>query len=141
MLDEIKAIKSEIKDLRSFGYVMAGALAVICLIVWWKKEWIWPTANNWLLIVGGIFLAGGLLAPRALLPLQKVWMTFAVVMGFVMTRVILWLLFYLVFTPIHFLAALTGKRFLDDRLDPSAETYWHDRSDIEPDPKRCEHQF
>jgi hypothetical protein len=121
LLDEIKNIPSAKKDLRSFGIVMAVALGVLGAWALWRGK----PATWWLLGLAAAFLLFGLVLPVAFKPLQKVWMTLAVLMGWVMTRVILALLFYLVMTPIGLVGRLVGKQFVELRFDKStASSYW-----------------
>jgi hypothetical protein len=121
LLDEIKNIPSAKKDLRSFGIVMAVVLGVLGAWALWRGK----PATWWLLGFAAAFLVLGLACPIALKPLQKVWMTLAVLMGWVMTRVILALLFYLVMTPIGLVGRLVGKQFVELRFDKSAtSSYW-----------------
>jgi hypothetical protein len=53
------------------------------------------------------------------------WMTLAILMSWVMTRVILSVLFYLGITPMSILARLFGKDFLAIKFDRKDVTsYW-----------------
>jgi hypothetical protein len=79
--------------------------------------------------------------PIVLKPLQKVWMTIAVVIGWVMARVVLTLLFFVVFTPMGLIARLFGKDFLILKRRGAGQSYWHPRKPGEYDPKRSEMQF
>ena len=59
-------------------------------------------------------------------------MTFAVILGLVMTRVILSIVFYLILTPIGLITRLFGKDFLDLLNKSNTESYWNNRnSDFE----------
>lgn len=78
----------------------------------------------YILILSALFLICAFCAPMCLKPVHKLWMTFAMSMGWVMTRVILSILFYLVVTPIGLLARLFGKDFLDIKFDKTATSYW-----------------
>ncbi len=86
-------------------------------------------------------MAVGLAAPIILWPLQKIWMMVAVILGWVMTRIILSILFYLVITPISLLGRLFGKRFLDLKIDRSATSYWIKRENKPTEPADFEKQF
>ena len=108
------------KELRSFGITMGCVLGLITAFLWWKQSSIFMYFGG----VGGAFMALGLIAPILLTPLYKVWMTFAVIMGFFMTRVILSVFYGLVMTPAALIAKMLGKDLLDEKLDPSAKTYW-----------------
>jgi hypothetical protein len=79
----------------------------------------------------------GLIYPEIL----KVWMGFAIVLGFIMSRVILTIFFYTILTPISLLAKLFRKKFMVLKYDKSAETYWEKRSIIYKKPIDYERQF
>jgi hypothetical protein len=83
----------------------------------------------------------GLAFPRVLQPIHRAWMALALVLSWVMTRVILALTFYLMITPLGLLMRLFGYRFLDLSWGDSRETFWHSRPDQEPQAKYYERQF
>lgn len=114
------------KELRSFAYVMTGAFAIIGGIVWWNDGWAMP----YLFGISGFFLVTGVLVPQILRPLEWAWMKFAVVLSFVMTRVILTLAYFLMITPFGLVMRMFGKDLLSLKLDKSKETYW---VPVEPD--------
>lgn len=120
LLEEIKDIKSEKKDLRNFGLVIGIALGLLSGLLWWKGR----DTYSIFAIIASAFILLGLLLPSVLKPLQKAWMTLAVIMGWIMTRIILGILFYLVFTGIGGISRLFGKQFLDLKIDPSIKSYW-----------------
>ena len=135
--DEIRNIKSTKKDLRTFGLSVGGVLLLIGGLLFWKARPAWPYfagCGASLMLVGAAF-------PAALKPLQKVWMTFAVIMGWVMTRVILTILFFFVLCTTGLIARLSGKRFLELGWKDGSESYWNRRSQEESDPTSCENQF
>ena len=134
---EIRGIKSDRRDLRNFGFVVGGVLVALAAFLFWKERPSW----TWIGGVGASLVTLGALLPGSLLPLQKVWMTLAVIMGWVMTRVILSVLFFLVLTPIGLVARATGKRFLDRSLDRDSASYWHPREDNPPPRQHYEKQF
>lgn len=137
LLDEIKNIKSSKKDLRNFGLTVGIVFLVLAgLFFWFEKE-----SSFYLLIIGIVLILLGLLIPKALLPLQKAWMTIAIMIGWFMTRVILSLLFYLVFTPINLISKLFGKKFLDVKIDKSKKSYWSYRTKKVFDQSDYEKQF
>ena len=136
IIEEIRNIQSSKKDLRNFGL----AVGTVCLglggLFFWKERPVWPWFGGF-----GLFLVcGGFLFPNVLKPLQKIWMSFAVVMGWIMTRIILSILFYLVITPISVIASLAGRRFLD-QTDPSADSFWQQRGHDDTSKERCEKQY
>ena len=66
----------------------------------------------------------GAVAPRILRRPYRVWMALAVVLGFVMTRVILTVFFFLVLTPTGLVFRLLGRDSLHRKIDRQAPTYW-----------------
>ena len=112
--------RTETQRLRAFGLVMAVAFGLLGgLLVWRGREW-----GEILWYVAGAFLVGGLLVPKALGPIERLWMALARVMGTVMTAVILTLTFFLVITPMGVVLRLMGKDLLALKRDPRAGTYW-----------------
>lgn len=73
----------------------------------------------------------------------RLWMGLSFVMGWIMTRVILIVLFYGVVTPIALLARLFGKRFLDTSYRmQSRRSYWREREkETNTEMTRYEKQF
>lgn len=136
ILEEIKNIKSEKKDLRNFGFVMAVFFGLLGAWFLWKER----DSYLYMFIIAAFFLLGGLAFPIILKPLQKAWMLFAVLMGWLMTRVVLGILFYVIFTPMGLIARLFGKDFLNMKLDRNATTYWIEKK-VEPGERNYEHQF
>ena len=120
IIEEIKNIKGDKSDWKKFGITIAIILAIIGFFLLWKKN------NNYdyILYLAAAFFITGLILPSVLKPVYKVWMAISVVMGFIMTKVIMIIIFYLIVTPIGLIASLTGKEFLDMKIDKSAKSYW-----------------
>lgn len=117
---EINEIPSTRRDLRQFGLTVGVALALIGGWMVWKGS----AHAVYFLTAGGLLAALGLVFPRALKPFQKVWMAMALLMGWVMSRVILTVLFYAVLTPTGLILRLTGKDLLDIKQGISKDSYW-----------------
>lgn len=107
-------------ELRKFGLVMGVALVASAgLLVWRDRGW-----GAWLLLPSGGFAAIGLLAPRILDPVERMWMSLAEITGAIATRVILILVFYLVFTPVGVLLRHLSRDSFGTRFLPSSRSYW-----------------
>lgn len=120
LIEEIKNIKSDKRDLRNFGITFGIVLGILAGALWWKGKETYIV----FLIASTVFFFFGFVLPGLLKPLQKAWMAFAVVIGFFMTKVILSILFYIVFTFIGLGSRLLGKKFLDLKPDKSRKSYW-----------------
>lgn len=137
LLDEIKSIKGTKPELRKFSLTIGIFLLLIAGFLFWRQRPSFPYFSY----LGGGFVLLGLIAPILLKPIYKVWMSFAVVMGFIMTRAILTVLYFGLFTPISLLTKLLGKDLLDQRLDKNAASYWMKRPATTFDPKSAENMF
>ena len=121
LISRIKITKEEI---RKFGIVIGIILLIIGVILLWKKNIYYPI----LMIIGIFLFVGGLSIPIILKPIYIIWMIFATIMGWLMTRFILSLLFYGLITPISLIARLMGKKFIYLRWDKINNSYWNYRS-------------
>jgi len=108
------------KELRKFGLVTGGMLIlffdILIPLIWGLKPPLWPV------ITGGVLATVALLLPAALGPVYRVWMRFAEALGWVNTRIILSVIFFVVFFP----AGMVMRVFSDPmrrKFDSSAETY------------------
>lgn len=137
VVSEIKKIESSPKKLREFAFVVGGVLCALGLLLWWRGKGSYP----YFLFPGLILVITGTIMPAILKPLQKAWMTLAILMGWVMTRILLSVLFYLTLTPIGLILRLTGKDLLDQKLEPNKKSYWHIRPQNPRSPSDYEKQF
>ena len=128
MIEEIRNIKSGKKELRNFGFTIGLILCFIAGILFYK--------NNNLFIsfayIAGVFIVLGFLFPQLLKPIYFIWMIFAVVIGWIMTRLILSILFFVIISIIRLIAGIFGKSFLELNISKDSKSYWNHRfSDIE----------
>ena len=126
MFEEINNIKTDKKSLKSFGITIGIILFFIALILLINDN---PLFKN-LGITSSVFLILGLMAPMILKPFYLIWMIFAVILGWVMTRVILSMLFYLILTPIGLITRFLGEDFLSLKRVNSG-SYWNNRDAVE----------
>jgi len=135
--EEIKNIKESKKDLRKFGLTVGLALLAIGIVLFTLEK----PAAFYFGGTGSALILLGLIYPNILKPLNKVWMTIALVLGWFMSRVILIILFYLVLTPLGLIAKLFGKDFLDLKIEKNSSSYWIKREKTKVDPADLERQF
>ena len=134
---ELKKLKTEEKDLRKFGITMAIAFGLLSALAWFRHSGIFPYTFG----LAGAFLAIGLAQPMILRQFYIGWMGFALVLGSIMTRVILTVLFFTGMTAIGMIRKIKHPDMLDEKYDPDAKTYWKRREQY-PDVKRhLEQQF
>jgi len=111
-------------DLRKFGFIMGGMFALIFgLIFPWiadKNLHNWPI---WPFIVMAVFLAFAVFMPQALRPINAVWTKIGNVLGWVNSRIILGIMFFLLILPIGLILKLFGKDSMNRKFDKKLETY------------------
>ncbi len=109
------------QELRKFGLVFAGMFILIFGLL---LPWIWDKSSPmWPWIVAAVFVAAALLVPMALGPVYRLWMKIGHVLGWINTRIILGVMFFVIFAPVALLLRLLGKDMLKQRLDASATSY------------------
>jgi hypothetical protein len=134
---QINDLKTGTPDLRKFGLLVGGVALLIGLLLLLRHK----TNYAYLFWPGAILIAFGAVWPRALKYPYIAWMTMAFALGFIMSHVILTLLFFLLVTPISLFARLIGKDFLNRKLDLQAATYWIPREAKAKTPASFEQQF
>ena len=137
MLEEIKNIKSEKSDLRKFGITIGVILLIIAVFLFWKENELYKI----FLVVGIALCVAGIAIPVILKPIYWIWMILATILGWVMTRLILSLLFYLIFTPIGLIPRILGKKFIELKWNKTDSTYWNYRSRGVYEKEKYEKQF
>ena len=109
------------KELRNFGLLMAVVIACLFGIFFFFffntsiKIWPWGLA--------GLFVVSALLYPQSLRPVYSGWMRFGHVLGWINTRILLGVVFYLIFLPMGFMMRLLGKDPLTRKLDDKQLSY------------------
>lgn len=125
------------KELRRFGFTVAIPLALLAGLGVWRGHTLFPS------VLGGLAFALGvlaLLAPRFLRPVHKHWMQMAHALGWLNTRVLLGLVYFLVMTPIGIVMRLMGRDPLDRRLK-DRPSYWVGRKQPPDLKESMEHRF
>ena len=124
-------------EIQKFGILFAALCTLVAGYMVWKGIHIWPY------FFGGavFFLVTGLFGKNILRPLYVGWMKFAFVLGWVNTRILLGLFFYLILTPIGLVLRLTGKDLLGLKIDRNATSYWVKRERKSFDAETTKQQF
>ena len=137
MIEEIKNIKNEKSEFRKFGITIGPFLLVIAGFLFWRGR-----ESFQIMLVSGLVLGVlGLTIPIVLKPVYWVWMALAAILGWIMTRVILGVLFYLVITPIGMLSRRSRNKFLDLKWRETRNSYWNSRNTIQQTNEDHERQF
>lgn len=120
IIGEVNSLKIDSRALRRFGITFFVVLVIIAGYLYWKEHSSW----RWFGGGGAVFLALGLFFPYLLKYVYKVWMGLAILLGWIMTRLVVTLTFFLLFVPMGFLLRILGKDILDKKVNKRASTYW-----------------
>ncbi len=127
--DEVAGLDLSKKSLRKFALLVGGVLILISLWLFFRRRS--EVIRFVILGVGSLLVLIGILFPHVLKGVYRVWMGVAFAIGWVVSRILLAILFYVVVTPAGFVARLTGKKFLDLNFREKKSSYWipkkHDR--------------
>ena len=137
MFEEIKHIKTGKKELRSFGVTIGIILLLIAGFLFYKEK----ESFQLFIYIASSFIGIGFIIPILLKPIYIIWMTFAIILGWFMTRVILSLLFFVIITPIGIILRLFGKDFLDIKKQAIEKSYWNIRTNGHLEKENFEKQF
>ena len=113
--------KDEKKEIMKFGI---GLTVALCIIGGWQFYKGHVNIYVWFFGFAGLILVLSFVAPIILKPLYKVLSTVGNAVGWVNTRILLGIIFYLVFTPIGIFSRLIRKDLLDKRINKDAKSYW-----------------
>lgn len=122
---------------RSFGIVMACALAAVTLLNAWHSGRLWPWTGG----LAALFLAAGLFRPPLLHPLNLIWLRFGLLLHRVVNPIVMALLFYGTVLPTGLVMRMMGKDLLRLKRQPDADSYWIVRQPPGPSPETMRDQF
>ena len=104
---------------RNFGIVFAIVFLIISL---------WPLLSQtevriWSLIVSIIFLTLGLINSKLLLPLNKIWFKFGILLGNFIAPIVMGIIYFFVVTPTGLIMKMLGKDLLNLKKS-NKDSYW-----------------
>ena len=107
---------------RNFGIVFSVVFLLIAL---------WPLLKQndvriWSLIISIIFLILGLLNSNILLPLNKLWFKFGILLGSIVAPIVMGIVYFLVVTPTGLIMRMLRKDLLNLKKN-NKNTYWIDK--------------
>ena len=111
--------KIKLPSNRNFGIVFSIVFLIISL---------WPLLSQndvriWSLVISGIFLILGLINSKLLLPLNKIWFKFGILLGNFIAPIVMGIVYFMVVTPTGLIMRLLGKDLLNLKKN-NKDTYW-----------------
>jgi len=117
----MKKIRNEIKDLRQFGAVLAGILLVFGVVNFLKGRIYW---YPWFFGLSVIMVVLVMASPQKIRPVFIVFTKVAHIIGWVNTRIILALIYFILITPAAIIMKILGKDPLNKKTDKNKMSYW-----------------
>ena len=108
------------KQLRSFGLTVGGIFA---LIGFWPLIFRGEGLRLWAVVLAVCLLVPAVVFPRSLVWVHKGWMAVGHVLGWINTRIILGVVFYVIVTPIGIIRRWLGKDPMGRQLRPDLDSY------------------
>jgi len=99
---ELKSQELKSGSDRSFGIVFAVVFEIIGLLSLWNGEDI----RVWALIIVGMFLGNGLILPKNLSSLNRIWFQFSLLLHKVVSPVVMGLIFFVTVKPTRLLKSV-----------------------------------
>lgn len=111
---------------RSFGLVFTGVFLIVALLPLWRRG----DPRWWALGVAAAFFVLALTWPRALAPLNHLWLRIGLLLHRVVNPIVMGAVFYLVVTPFGVvMRRLRGEMAVRRQPDKAATTYWITRGE------------
>ncbi len=128
----MKQIKK--KDLVTFSLIWAFIFFIIG---------VYPAIKNgdiriWPLVVGFLFLSLSKIKPTVLTVFYILWTKLGVIIGGIVSKLIMLILYFGLLTPISLILKILGKDLLAKKMDRRKSTYWINR---ETQPQSMKKQF
>jgi len=111
----------KVNDLRLFALIWSVIFGVLGLY----------NSMTVLFYLMGLFLIVGVIKPIVLSGFYKIWIKVGEFIGGIISKIIMFILYFGLFTPIAIFLKIFGKDLLNKKLDKSKKSYWIDRK-IQP---------
>lgn len=120
--EEVIRLNTSQKSLRKFGILVGIVFSLLSSWMAYKNQY--AVVRLIIGTIGVLLLSFGLVLPKVLKPVYKIWMGSAFAMGWVVSRAILLVAFFVLITPLGVAGRMFGKQFLDIKKNDQRENYW-----------------
>jgi hypothetical protein len=122
---------------RKFGFFFAAVFFISAIYFFYQdKEAVFLILGS----IGLLFFIITIVKDSLLLPLNKLWMRFGIILGMIVSPIVLAIIFFIMFTPI----AIGMRIFQRDELrlrSQNTESYWKTRNQVNFDLTSFKQQF
>ena len=121
----MKFSEIELPSNRKFGFFFTFVFAVAAAYFYYSANVSWAYMFS---VAAMIFLLLTLIKSDALLPLNKLWMRFGLLLGMIVSPIVIGIIFFGLFTPIAILMRLSGRDELRLKFAQKA-SHWISREE------------
>jgi hypothetical protein len=132
--------KMDKRSIRLFAGTVPAVLILWGTIIGFRNHW-GGVAFIWLYSIAVVLFFWGMISPFTLKPIYRGWMVFTRCVSWLLTNVVLGVVFYLGFTATGLVMRLLGKDPLHRRMDKGARSYWVKRDSASGNSSDYERQF
>jgi len=125
-------------QIRKFGLALTTLLLIIGSWKYYKGQ---MTPSYMFLTAGVISFVSAMFFQPIIKPIYIVMMKAAHILGWINSRILLGVIFYLVITPIGLIMRVFGKDIIDQKVEPDKEDYWVRREKLPFDKHKYENQY
>ena len=125
MEKKLKLSEIELPSNRKFGFFFTFVFAVAAVYFYYSANESWAYV---FIATALMFLLITLIKSDALLPLNKLWMRFGLLLGMIVSPIVLGIIFFGLFTPIAMLMRLSGRHELRLKFTQKA-SHWISRGE------------
>ena len=122
----VKLSEIELPSNRKFGFFFTFIFAVVAAYFYYSAIVSW---TYMFVATALLFLLITLIKSDALLPLNKLWMRFGILLGMIVSPIVLGIIFFGILTPIAMLMRLSGRDELRLKFTHKA-SHWISRSEL-----------
>ena len=138
MFNEIKNIQFKNNEVRKFGFLISFILLIISISYYLNENlnvFIYVfTSASLIFILSFVYV-------RIFYPFYYIWMCFALLIGWFMSRILLTFIFYFIISPIALLLRLFRYKFLEIKINNTKMSNWNIRDNTKIDKNHYKKQF
>jgi len=125
---------TDLSELKNFIYILSGILFTLAIYPLFRSE----AVRYWMLFLIIFLLITVTVKPQWLKPFYLKWIAVGDLIGNIVSKAVLLILFFCFFTPVSFVLKLLKKDPLHKKMDSDSQTYWTKR---ESPPESMKNQF
>jgi hypothetical protein len=134
--EEYRKLERSPRALRRFGFTVGAVILLLGTAFLWRQRGAgWPLVS-----IGAVLVFAAGLAPLSLKWVHACWMIVALALGWIVTRILLTIVFVFVVTPLGLLQRFVGKCAIEFAFKTGAASYWRART-TQSLPKDYQKQF